>query len=380
MVTRKIQTINLDQNIIDKSGYNHYMLKEIFQQPQTIANCLNQYIDFEHSSFKLPKLSFEWKNIKKINIIACGSSYYAASCAKYWFESIARISVEVEIASEFRYRDLCLEENGLTIFISQSGETADTLAALRYAKSLKQHTLCLVNVPTSSMAREADIFMEIHAGVEIGVAATKSFTAQLTSLICLILDCASQRNSLSSAQIKEYIDELSILPGKISTSLAVNDQVKIIAQEISKAKNILFIGRGTSFAIAQEGALKLKELSYIHAEALAAGELKHGTIALIDEEMPVIVIAPEDKLLSKTVSNANEIAARGGKIISFSSTQGNEALSDISNNQVNIIKSSDFLAPILYVISLQLLAYHTSCYLDNDVDQPRNLAKSVTVE
>ncbi len=380
IVERRIQVIDLDQNIIDKSGYDHYMLKEIFQQPQTIANCLNQYIDFENHSLKLPALSFNWKNIKRINIVACGSSYYAASCAKYQFESIAKIPVEVEIASEFRYRDLCLEENGLSIFISQSGETADTLAALRYAKSLNQHILCLVNVPTSSMAREADTFIEIHAGVEIGVAATKSFTAQLTTLICLILDCAENRKFISSEQIKQYIEELSILPGKISTCLTVNDQIQIIAKEISKSKNVLFIGRGTSFAVAQEGALKLKELSYIHAEALAAGELKHGTIALIDEEMPVIVIAPEDKLFSKTASNTNEIAARGGKIITFSSISGNEELKSISDYQINIIKSSDFLAPIFYAIALQILAYHTSCYLNNDIDQPRNLAKSVTVE
>jgi glucosamine--fructose-6-phosphate aminotransferase (isomerizing) len=380
LVTREIKTLHLDKASIEKDGFEHYMIKEIYQQPSVIANILARYVDLIHNKIKLPKFSFSWEKIDKIYIVACGSSYYAGVCAKYWFETYAGIAVETEIASEFRYRNLCLKPNGLCIFISQSGETADTLAAMRYAKAKNQHTLCLVNVPTSSMAREGDDFLEILAGIEIGVASTKSFAAQLMSLIMLVLDASLQKESIPPLQLKHYFDEIALLPGKISQQLNCASQVQAIAKDLTTAKSILYIGRGTAFAMALEGALKLKEISYIHAEALAAGELKHGTIALIDEEMHVIVLAPKDKLFDKTLSNAHEIAARGAKIISLSSACGNKQLADISSGAINVLDCDDFFAPLLYLIPLQLLGYFTANALGYDIDQPRNLAKSVTVE
>jgi glutamine---fructose-6-phosphate transaminase (isomerizing) len=375
---REIKVVHLDKSSIEKDGFADYMLKEIYQQPSIIANSLATYVDFVNQEITLPKFSFSWGKIDKIYIVACGTSYYAGMCAKYWFETYAQIGVEIEIASEFRYRDVCFKPNGLCIFISQSGETADTLAAMRYAKACGQHTLCLVNVATSSMAR--DDFLETLAGIEIGVASTKAFSAQLMSLIVLVLDATLQKKLLNPTKLKHYFDELALLPGKISQQLNCAAQIQEIAKDLASVKSILYIGRGTAFAMALEGALKLKELSYIHAEALASGELKHGTIALIDEKMPVVVIAPTDKLFEKTLSNAHEIAARGGKIISISSAAGNQQLASIASNSINVLECDDFFAPLLYLMPLQLLGYYTAKFLGYNIDQPRNLAKSVTVE
>jgi glucosamine--fructose-6-phosphate aminotransferase (isomerizing) len=379
-VSRQIKIVEINLTLKDKGNFEHYMLKEIFEQPKILDFCLHQHIDIDDNKFKLPKFNFDWQTVPKITIIACGTSYYAAMVAKYWFESIANIAVEIDIASEFRYRKCVLPLRGVAIFVSQSGETADTLAALRYAKSLDQYTISVVNVKESSMAREADSFVEIHAGVEIGVASTKAFTAQLMSLATIVIQSAYHRKKINDNQLNDYITELSSVAGMVNSLLNIDQEIKKVAKTLTTAKNILYIGRGTSYAIALEGALKLKELSYIHAEALAAGELKHGTIALIDEEMPIIIVAPKDHLFEKTCSNVHEIAARGGKIITISDKFGNKQLNDIAHHSIDIYSVGELSAPILYTIPIQLLAYYVAHHLQKDIDQPRNLAKSVTVE
>jgi glucosamine--fructose-6-phosphate aminotransferase (isomerizing) len=379
-VLREIKTVSKHIDLKNKGNYQHYMLKEIFEQPSVIATCLNEHIDIDNNCFKMKPLPFNWRDIPKVTLVACGTSYYAAMVAKYWFENMAKIAVEVDIASEFRYRNISLPEKGVALFISQSGETADTLAALRYAKSLKQYCFSVVNVAESSMARESDVTMLTHAGVEIGVASTKAFTAQLITLAAIILYAAKERGHIDEQRLAELIKELAELPGKIDNLLNYDQMIKLMTKDLVNASSILYIGRGTSYAVALEGALKLKELSYIHAEALAAGELKHGTIALVDENMPIIVIAPKDHLFEKTCSNAQEIAARGGKIYSLSDKEGNKELGNIAVKTIDMLPADPFVYPILYTIPVQLIAYYTAYHKGYDIDQPRNLAKSVTVE
>ncbi len=379
-VTRPVKTITLDSTAVGKGNFAHFMQKEIFEQPTVIGETLNVYYNPTTSRITLPKLPFNLKKIGHITIVACGTSYYAGLVARYWFEQLAKIPVSIDVASEFRYREPVMEKDGLTICISQSGETADTLAALRYAKSQKQHTLAIVNAPESSMTHEAEITLPTHAGPEIGVASTKAFTTQLTVLACLALALAEARGTLDDAEMARLTHALAEIPSRVSEILYHDEAIQKLAQNIQHARDMLFIGRGTSYAIAHEAALKMKEISYIHAEAYAAGEMKHGPIALIDESVPVIAIAPKDALFEKTASNIQEAAARGGRIIVFSDAAGIKALGDIVKESITFPTVHPFVAPILYAIPAQLLAYHTAVLKGTDVDQPRNLAKSVTVE
>ena len=375
-----IITINLTNNNLGKGNYRHYMLKEIHEQPSILANTINAYYDLASQKLNFSNLKLDFNKISKITLIACGTSHYSAIVAKYWLESLVNMPIEVDIASEFRYRDSYLPEDGLSIFLSQSGETADTLAALRHAKQKKQHTISIVNVSSSSLAREADYSLECFAGPEISVASTKGFTTQLTILLLLSLHIANERKQITKENLLKSLGSITEIPGRIAESLNNSDNIKAIAKEIAQAENVLFIGRNYIYPIALEGALKLKELSYIHAEAIPAGELKHGPIALIDENIPVIILAPENQLFEKTFSNAQEVAARGGNIISLSSKEGNAYFKDLSKFSINISKSSQLIEPIIYAIPMQLLAYFVAVIKGTDVDQPRNLAKSVTVE
>lgn len=366
-IIKKVANIDVE----GKGNYRHFMLKEIYEQPKVAAKVFDSYIDFENYELKF-SLPLDVAKIPKITIIACGTSYYAAFVARYWFENFANISVEIEIASEFRYRKINLPRGGVAIFISQSGETADTLAALRFAKSQHQYIISLVNVEESSIARESDYVLNLFAGTEIGVASTKAFTASLCTLASLTLFFAKAAN----IDITNHINNFQQVPGKIAQMLILDDFIKELSKNLKNANNILFMGRGVSYAIALEGALKLKELSYIHAEAFAAGELKHGPIALIDENIPVIAIIPPDDLFEKTLSNISEVEARGANVIIISEK------SDIFTNYktIEICNTDQFTQAIIYAIPLQLIAYHTALHKGTDVDQPRNLAKSVTVE
>jgi glucosamine--fructose-6-phosphate aminotransferase (isomerizing) len=357
------------------------MAKEIHEQPEVVGRTLAHYLDMARAEVALPfAIPFAWKDLSRLTISACGTAYLAGYIAKYWFERYARLPVEIDVASEFRYREAPLPENGLAIFISQSGETADTLAALRYAKESGQNILSVVNVTTSTIARESDIVAPILSGPEIGVASTKAFTCQLAVLACLAIAAGVDRGTLSRDEAAHLVNELILTPGRISEALHREPAIRDIAQRLTKATDVLYIGRGPAYPLAQEGALKLKEISYIHAEAYAAGELKHGPIALIDEKMPVIVIAPHDPLYEKTISNMQEVAARGGKIILIAEDQAAEqsGLDGIAHVAMPAM-ASDFAA-IPYAVPVQLLAYWTAFLLGKDVDQPRNLAKSVTVE
>jgi glutamine---fructose-6-phosphate transaminase (isomerizing) len=366
-------------DIVGKGKYRHYMLKEIFEQPQVIAETIEAYQDTNAQLIKLKSL-LDANKINKITIIACGTSYYAAMVAKYWFESIAKLAVEIDIASEYRYRDPIFSDENLVILISQSGETADTLAALRFAKQNKQKTLSVVNVMESSIARESDSAWYSFAGPEIGVASTKAFTTQLVVLANLVLNIAYLKTQITKQQLESYLDLLKLVPNKINEILCQENEIKEIAEIISLSKDVFYIGRGISYALCLEGALKLKEISYIHAEAVAAGELKHGNIALIDNTMPVIALVPKDKLFEKTISNIQEVAARGGKIITLSSKDGAKKISNISFKTLILPESEEFINPFIYTIPIQLIAYHVALIKGTDVDQPRNLAKSVTVE
>lgn len=353
---------------VDKGQYAHYMLKEIHEQPEAVAKTL------QANSDTLAASGLDFSELTRLTIVACGTSFYAASVAKYWFEKYAALPVETDIASEFRYRDPQMPAHGAALFISQSGETADTLAALKYAKDKGQKIISLVNVPESTIAREADCVFHTQAGTEIGVASTKAFTTQLTLLALIALQAGQQRKVLSADQALKLTRELHELPSAIRHHLACEDEAREIAQTIKQASNALFIGRNTSFPIAMEGALKLKEISYIHAEGFGAGELKHGPIALVDKHTPVIAILPKDALFEKTLSNIYEVQARGAQII----TVGPDPIEGAQHVSVEDI--SDLCNPILYAVPMQLIAYHTACARGTDVDQPRNLAKSVTVE
>jgi glucosamine--fructose-6-phosphate aminotransferase (isomerizing) len=357
------------------------MAKEIHEQPEVVGHTLAHYIDMVSERVQLPEpLPFDWKALKRVSISACGTAFYAGLVGKYWFERFAKLPVEIDIASEFRYRDPPLEAGDLAVFISQSGETADTLATLRYAREQKQHILSVVNVPTSTIARDSDVVMPTKAGPEIGVASTKAFTCQLSVLICLAIAAGRARGVLSDEDERKLVHALIQTPRLMTQALALEPQVEKLAHELAKAKDVLYLGRGTSFPIALEGALKLKEISYIHAEGYAAGELKHGPIALIDETMPVIVIAPYDRVFDKTVSNMQEVAARGGRIILATDPKGAAEATVESLHTLTLPEMPASVTPLVYAIPVQLLAYHTAAAIGTDVDQPRNLAKSVTVE
>lgn len=375
---REIKITALTGAAIGKGDYRHFMLKEIFEQPTVIGETLNVYV--RDGQIHLPDLPFDLAGITRIQLVACGTSFYAGLVARYWLAQQARIPVDIDIASEFRYRDPILDPEGLVIVISQSGETADTLAALRYAKEAGSRTLAVVNVPESSMAQEADSVLLTHAGPEIGVASTKAFTTQLTVLAVLALAAGRARGTISEQQQASWLHALAEVPAKISEFLHEDVAVEPLAHRLSHATDILYIGRGTSYAIAFEAALKMKEISYIHAEAYAAGEMKHGPIALLDEHMPVICIAPSDHWLDKTISNVQEAAARGAQMIAMTDAKGAKRLGDVVADVILVPHAEPFVAPILYAVPVQLLAYYTAVIKGTDVDQPRNLAKSVTVE
>ena len=367
--------------VIDKGNHRHFMAKEIYEQPEVVGHTLANYLDMVTERVALPTaLPFDFRAIGRVSIAACGTAYYAGMVARYWFERFARLPVEVDIASEFRYRDVPLAPGDLAVFVSQSGETADTLASLRYAREHAQHTLAVVNVPTSTIARESNVVMPTLAGPEIGVASTKAFTCQLAALAALAIAAGRARGVLSEADEKRLVHALIEVPRHLSEALALEPQIEQLAREIAKSRDVLYLGRGTSYPLALEGALKLKEISYIHAEGYAAGELKHGPIALIDETMPVIVIAPYDRVFEKTVSNMQEVAARGGRLILLTDAKGAQAAAGEQLVTLTLPTMPSTVAPLVYAVPVQLLAYHTAVIMGTDVDQPRNLAKSVTVE
>jgi glucosamine--fructose-6-phosphate aminotransferase (isomerizing) len=366
---------------IDKGNHRHFMAKEIYEQPEVVGHTLAHYLDMVGERVRLPaKLPFDFKTVGRISIAACGTAYYAGMVAKYWFERFAHIPVEVDIASEFRYRAAPLVPGNLAVFVSQSGETADTLASLRYAREHKQHVLSVVNVPTSTIARESETVMPTLAGPEIGVASTKAFTCQLAALASLAIAAGRARGILKKRDETKLVHALIEVPRLMGEALALEPQIEQLARKLAKCPDVLYLGRGTSFPLALEGALKLKEISYIHAEGYAAGELKHGPIALIDEKMPVIVIAPYDQVFEKTVSNMEEVAARGGRLILVTDKQGADIAEARSLTTLTMPTMPATVAPLVYAVPVQLIAYHTAVILGTDVDQPRNLAKSVTVE
>jgi glucosamine--fructose-6-phosphate aminotransferase (isomerizing) len=381
VVEREIIKHNTATSLVDKANYRHFMAKEIHEQPEVVGHTLAHYVDMATEKVAMPvKLPFDFKDIQRVSITACGTASYAGFVAKYWFERLARLPVELDVASEFRYREAPLRKGDLAIFISQSGETADTLAALRYAKSQGLHTISVVNVPTSTIARESETALPTLAGPEIGVASTKAFTCQLAALAVIAIAAGRARGELSETDETKLVHGLIEVPRLMTLALALEPQIEKLARDIAKSKDVLYLGRGTNYPLALEGALKLKEISYIHAEGYAAGELKHGPIALIDETMPVVVIAPHDRVFEKTVSNMQEVAARGGRIILMTDAQG--AMEATVESLVTIILPDmpATVTPLVYAIPVQLLAYHTAVVMGTDVDQPRNLAKSVTVE
>ena len=365
--------------LIDKGNFRHFMAKEIHEQPEVISHTLAHYVDFASGRVLLPDFALDPARISDVVISACGTAYYAGLIGKYWLERYARIPVEIDIASEFRYREPPLRKDGLALFITQSGETADTLATLRYCKAQGQPIAAIVNVRTSTIARESDVVLPTLAGPEIGVASTKAFTCQLSALASLTIALGRARNTIGAAEERELVHALSQVPRHVSTVLRNEALFERLAHELAKAHDVLYLGRGVSYPLALEGALKLKEISYIHAEGYAAGELKHGPIALVDENVPVIVVAPEDELFEKTVSNVQEVAARGGKIILISDADPARAGCKLEAH-IPVPKAHAFATPLIYAVPVQLLAYHTATFMGTDVDQPRNLAKSVTVE
>jgi glutamine---fructose-6-phosphate transaminase (isomerizing) len=380
-VNRPIIKSSASAMLVDKGNHKHFMAKEIHEQPEVVGHTLAHYIDMVEERIALPaELPFDWRKLKRVSISACGTAFYAGLVAKYWFERFAKLPVEIDIASEFRYREAPLERGDLMIVISQSGETADTLATLRYAKEQSQHVLAVVNVPMSTIARESDAVMPTLAGPEIGVASTKAFTCQLSVLCCLAIAAGYARGELKRSDEQKLVRALIEVPRLMAQALTLEPQIEALAHDLAKTRDVLYLGRGTSFPLALEGALKLKEISYIHAEGYAAGELKHGPIALIDETMPVIVIAPYDRVFEKTVSNMQEVAARGGRIVLVTDPKGAEEASVQSLQVVTLPEMASTVTPLVYAIPVQLLAYHTASVIGTDVDQPRNLAKSVTVE
>ena len=378
-VERPITVISGGPAMAEKGNYRHFMLKEIYEQSETTGRTLSYYIDDFRGKTNIPE-TLDFTKFDRIIIIACGTAFYAGMVAKYWFEQVAGLAVDIDIASEFRYRKPVLSDKSLFIAVSQSGETADTLAALRYCQKAGLTTAALVNVMTSTMAREADIALPINAGPEIGVASTKAFTSQLTALAALCVGAAQARNVITDDEETRLSREITRIPGLISESLKLDKSVETLAFGLSKKKNVFYLGRGPYVPLAYEGALKLKEISYIHAEGYAAGELKHGPIALIEDGTPVIVIAPMDDLFEKTISNLQEVASRGAHILLVTDESGAEKAANMADEIIVLPTSDDFIAPLIMTTAIQLLAYHTAVHLGTDVDQPRNLAKSVTVE
>jgi glucosamine--fructose-6-phosphate aminotransferase (isomerizing) len=379
-VERPIVASGVSAALTEKGNYRHFMLKEIHEQPLVVAQTLKSYLKPLAGEVALPVPDFDVSSIRRVQIVACGTSFYAGMVASYWLEQFARLPVETDYASEFRYREPVLEPGGLALFISQSGETADTLAALRHARREGQRIAAVVNVPTSSMAREADLLLPTHAGTEIGVASTKAFTCQLAVLAALAANLARARGRIDAAQERAIVEQLAEAPAALNLALAQEEAVKAIAPLVAPARDVLYLGRGPDFPMALEGALKLKEISYIHAEGYAAGEMKHGPIALIDEEVPVIVLAPTGPWFEKTVSNMQEVRARGGRVILISDADGIAAGGQGAAACIEMPKVHPLIAPIVYAVPVQLLAYHVAVLKGTDVDQPRNLAKSVTVE
>jgi glutamine---fructose-6-phosphate transaminase (isomerizing) len=379
-VARAVQKSSASAFLVDKGNHRHFMAKEIHEQPEVVGHTLAHYLDMSAERVRMPALPFDFRDINRISISACGTAYYAGLVAKYWFERFARLPVEIDVASEFRYREAPFSPGGLAISVSQSGETADTLATLRYAKEQKQHILSIVNVPTSTIARESDVVMPTLAGPEIGVASTKAFTCQLSALACLAIAAGRARGVLAEDDEHKLVRALIEVPRLMAEALTLEPKIEQLARDLAKCRDVLYVGRGTSYPLALEGALKLKEISYIHAEGYAAGELKHGPIALIDENMPVIVIAPYDRVFEKTVSNMQEVAARGGKIILVTDPKGAAEATVESLVTLTLPEMPATITPLVYAIPVQLIAYHTAVMMGTDVDQPRNLAKSVTVE
>ena len=379
LANRETRTISAQSTNIDKAGYKHFMGKEIAEQPGVLGDAMTHYISAQ-GDISLPDDSLDFSQFDRVLMVACGTASYACLTAKYWFEQLARLPVEVDVASEFRYRDPPIPPRTLAIFVSQSGETADTLAALRYCQEKADKIVAVVNVPESSIARESDVVLPIWAGVEVGVASTKAFTCQLMVLLTLVLHAARQRASLDENDVSDILSGLRSLPQLVRQVLDQDEKLVEISRSLADARDILFIGRGRLYPLALEGALKLKEISYIHAEAYASGELKHGPIALVDQFVPVVVMAPSDTLYDKTISNMQEVMARKGKVVLISDGQGLEQVADDVWLSFEMPDCPEILTPILYAIPAQLLAYHTAVTKGTDVDQPRNLAKSVTVE
>jgi glutamine---fructose-6-phosphate transaminase (isomerizing) len=380
-VTRPTIRSDVSAFLLDKGNHRHFMAKEIHEQPEVVSHALAHYVNFAKGRIELPEpLPFDFRAIDRISISACGTAYYAGLIGKYWFERFARLPVEIDVASEFRYREAPFAPGNLALFVSQSGETADTLATLRYAREQAQHIVSIVNVATSTIARESDIVMPTLAGPEIGVASTKAFTCQLAVLACLAIAAGRAREALSEEDEEKLVSALIETPRHMAAALALEPRIEQLARDLARCRDVLYLGRGTSFPLALEGALKLKEISYIHAEGYAAGELKHGPIALIDETMPVVVIAPYDRVFEKTVSNMQEVAARGGRIILITDPKGAQEATIDSLVTMTVPELPVTVTPLVYAIPVQLIAYHTAVIMGTDVDQPRNLAKSVTVE
>jgi glutamine---fructose-6-phosphate transaminase (isomerizing) len=381
VVKRNVIKSSASAFLVDKGNHRHFMAKEIHEQPEVVGHTLAHCLDMVAESVALPvELPFDWRKLERVAISACGTAYYAGLVAKYWFERFARLPVEIDIASEFRYREAPLREGDLAVFVSQSGETADTLASLRYAREQKQHVLSIVNMQGSTIARESDVVLPTLAGPEIGVASTKAFTCQLAALACLAIAAGRARKVLSRDDEQKLVRALIEVPRHMTEALAIEPTIEHLARDLAKSRDVLYLGRGTSFPIALEGALKLKEISYIHAEGYAAGELKHGPIALIDETLPVIVIAPYDRVFEKTMSNMQEVAARGGRIILVTDPKGAREAAMESIVTLTLPEMPATVTPLVYAVPVQLIAYHTAVVMGTDVDQPRNLAKSVTVE
>ena len=381
IVQRPIKLSNVTKDMVSKGDYPHFMLKEIYEQPEVIGTTLNTLVHPSTGQIALPVLPFDLSAAPRITIVACGTAYYAGMVAKYWLEQVARIPVELDVASEFRYREAPLPKGGVALFISQSGETLDTLEALRYCRRQAQHIVSIINKPESTIARESDYVFYTHAGPEVGVASTKAFTTQLSVLACLALALARQKDVIvSQSRVADITQALRQVSAQAAAVLRFDEQIRQIAPDIAQARDVLYLGRGLMYPIALEGALKLKEISYIHAEGYAAGEMKHGPIALIDKNVPVIVVAPRDALFDKVAGNVQEVAARGGKVLLISDVEGCQKLASQSTWQIALPSCEPYVAPLLYTIPVQLLAYHVAVLRGTDVDQPRNLAKSVTVE
>ena len=379
-VNRKLSISSFSNSVSGKGNFDHFMQKEIFEQPNIISNSLSRFLDPINKKISIPELKIEWKKLKRIDLIACGTSFYASQIATYWFENYLGIPSSAHLASEYRYKRANKSSESLSIFISQSGETADTLAALRHSKQNKNIILSLVNNRESSIARESNFYLTIEAGPEIGVASTKAFTAQLSILSCLCLVIGRDLGVINQSKEKRLTESLIEIPSNMSGILDIRDEIKKLSKTIYKAKSVLYLGRGHCYPLAMEGALKLKEISYIHAEGYASGEMKHGPIALVDEKLPIVFIAPKNDLFEKNISNMKEVLARGGKVLLITDNLGINSIDDKSIKTLVLPNVHQFVQPIIFSLPIQLLAYYSAVFKKTDVDQPRNLAKSVTVE